>query len=127
MKTLSSLLVVGLVWMLPVSAAADDVTITDWRGASVTATEGWVNSGDVKIVYHTVGEGPLVLFVHSISGPWFDFRHQMVMLSEKYRVVSMSTRGTDKSDKPVGQGDDRRTGQWWDARLALRDDTPRED
>ena len=61
--------------MLPSSAAADDVTITDWRGASVTATEGWVNSGDVKIVYHTVGEGPLVLFVHSISGPWFDFRH----------------------------------------------------
>ena len=102
MKTLSSLLVFGLVWVLPSSAAADDVTITDWRGASVTATEGWVYSGDVRIVYHTVGEGPLVLFVHSISGPWFDFRHQMVMLSEKYRVVSMSTRGTDKSDKPVG-------------------------
>ena len=101
-KILSSLLVVGLVWVLPASAAADDVTITDWRGASVTATEGRVNSGDVRIVYHTVGEGPLVIFVHGISGPWFDFRHQMVMLSEKYRVVSMSTRGTDKSDKPVG-------------------------
>ena len=50
-----------------------------------------VDSNGVKIVYHTVGEGPLVIFVHSISGPWHDFRNQIVMLSEKYRVVSMST------------------------------------
>lgn len=82
--------------------AEADVTITDWRGASVTATEGWVDSNGVKIVYHTVGEGPLVIFVHSIFGPWFDFRHQMVSLSEHYRIVSMSTRGTDESGKPVG-------------------------
>ena len=85
------------------AARADaDVTITDWRGASVTATEGAVDSGGVKVVYHTVGEGPLVIFVHSIFGPWFDFRHQIVSLSATHRVVSMSTRGTDMSDKPVG-------------------------
>ena len=97
----SSLLIMGLLVLIP-SLANADVTIHDWRGASVAAKEGWVDSNGVKIYYHTVGEGPLVIFVHSISGPWFDFRHQMVMLSEKYRVVSMSTRGTDKSDKPVG-------------------------
>ena len=97
----SSLLIMGLLALVP-SYANAEVTIHDWRGASVTAKEGWVDSNGVKIYYHTVGEGPLVVFVHSISGPWFDFRHQMVMLSEKYRVVSMSTRGTDKSDKPVG-------------------------
>ena len=82
--------------------AEADVTISDWRGVSVTATEGSVDSNGVKIVYHTVGEGPLVIFVHSIFGPWFDFRHQIVSLSEHYRVVAMSTRGTDESDKPVG-------------------------
>ncbi len=87
---------------LGVPQARADVTISDWRGASVTATEGSVDSDGVKISYHTVGEGPLVIFVHSIFGPWFDFRHQIVSLSEHYRVVSMSTRGTDKSDKPVG-------------------------
>ena len=87
----SSLLIMGLLVLIP-SLANTDVTIHDWRGASVTAKEGWVDSNGVKIYYHTVGEGPLVIFVHSISGPWFDFRHQMVMLSEKYRVVSMSTR-----------------------------------
>ena len=102
MRILYSLLVIGLFCLVPSTVDANDVTITDWRGVSVVATEGSVDSNGVTIVYHTVGEGPLVVFVHSISGPWFDFRHQMVMLSEKYRVVSMSTRGTDKSDKPVG-------------------------
>ena len=43
-----------------------------------------------------------MVFVHSIVGPWFDWRNQMVALSEHYRVVAMSTRGTDKSDKPTG-------------------------
>ena len=101
LKMSSRLLAVtfGLVSMF---AFGDDVTVTDWRGETVTASEGSVDSGGVKIVYHTAGEGPLVIFVHSITGPWFDFRHQIVMLSERYRVVAMSTRGTDKSDKPVG-------------------------
>ena len=85
-----------------ITAQAEDVTITDWRGVSVAVTEGSVDSNGVKIVYHTVGEGPLVIFVHSITGPWFQFANQIVMLSENYRVVAMSTRGTNKSDKPVG-------------------------
>ena len=107
MKALCSgvalLVVLAQVLLTPTLAAAQDVTITDWRGVSIAATEGSVDSNGVKIMYHTVGdEGPLVIFVHGITGPWFDFRHQMVMLSEKYRVVSMSTRGTDMSDKPVG-------------------------
>lgn len=102
MRFLHSMLLMVALCVVPSCADANDVTITDWRGESVTATEGEVDSNGVTIVYHTAGEGPLVIFVHSISGPWFDFRHQMVMLSEKYRVVSMSTRGTDGSDKPVG-------------------------
>ena len=102
MKILHSLLLVGLLLLVPSVVDANDVTITDWRGASVSATEGSVDSNGVKIVYHTVGEGPLVIFVHSITGPWFQFNNQIVMLSEKYQVVAMSTRGTNKSDKPVG-------------------------
>ena len=83
-------------------SGAQEVMIRDWRGASVRVQEDAVDSDGVRIVVHTVGEGPLVVFVHSITGPWFDFRHQMVALSADYRVVSMSTRGTDRSDKPVG-------------------------
>jgi pimeloyl-ACP methyl ester carboxylesterase len=91
---------IGILAALPV--IADDVVVTDWRGETVVATEGSVDSDGVKIVYHAAGDGPLVVFVHSIMGPWFDFRHQIVELSKSYKVVAMSTRGTDKSDKPVG-------------------------
>ena len=101
MRSLSAVLLGGVVCLAP-SLAMANVTISDWMGRSVSVKEGAVDSNGVKIVYHTAGEGPLVIFVHSITGPWFDFRHQMVALSERYRVVSMSTRGTDKSDKPEG-------------------------
>ena len=100
MKMLCRLLIVAIV-LVPAAALAD-VTVTDWRGASVAVTEGSVDSDGVEIVYHTAGEGPLVVFVHSISGPWFDWRHQLVALSEHYRVAVMSTRGTNKSGKPQG-------------------------
>ena len=93
---------VGVFGLISSLAYTDNVLVTDWRGETVTATEGAVDSGGVKIVYHSAGEGGLVIFIHSITGPWFDFRHQIVELSKKFHVVAMSTRGTDKSDKPVG-------------------------
>ena len=101
MKYLSAILLWPVLVFSAMTAHAD-VVVTDWRGESVAFSEGSVDSDGVKIVYHTAGQGPLMLFVHSITGPWFDFRQQMVMLSEHYQVVSMSTRGTDQSDKPTG-------------------------
>ena len=97
---LTLLLASGFVGL--VAPATAQVTLTDWSGRSATFEQGIADSDGVRISYYTAGEGPLVVFVHSITGPWFDFRHQLVALSEKYRVVSMSTRGTDESDKPVG-------------------------
>ena len=102
MKQRTSIFFVLAIFHLAVQPVMASVTIRDWRGASVTVEEGVVDSNGVRVVYHTAGEGPLVIFVHSITGPWFDWRHQMVALSEGYRVVAMSTRGTDKSDKPEG-------------------------
>ena len=92
---------VAALGLVPAGAAAQ-VTVTDWRGESATLEEGAADSDGVRIVYHTAGEGPLVIFVHSITGPWFDWRHQLVGLSDHYRVVAMSTRGTDGSGKPEG-------------------------
>ena len=102
MKQEPSIFFILAIFYLAVQPVMASVTIRDWRGASVTVEEGVVDSNGVRVVYHTAGEGPLVIFVHSITGPWFDWRHQMVALSEGYRVVAMSTRGTDKSDKPEG-------------------------
>ena len=101
-RWLSWVVVVAAALGLVPAGAAAQVTVTDWRGESATLEEGAADSDGVRIVYHTAGEGPLAIFVHSITGPWFDWRHQLVGLSEHYRVVAMSTRGTDGSGKPEG-------------------------
>ena len=101
MRIISASLLVGLLGFAPAEAGAQ-VTLTDWMERSATFEKGEVDSDGVEIAYYAAGDGPLVIFVHSITGPWFDFRHQMVALAEGYRVVSMSTRGTDESGKPEG-------------------------
>ena len=95
------MLVAGLLCLAPAAAGAQ-VTVTDWRGASAVFTEGAVDSDGVGIQYHAAGEGPLVVFLHGVASPWFDYRHQIVMLSEQYRVAVMSTRGTQGSGRPAG-------------------------
>lgn len=97
----TGILVAGLLCLAPAAGGAQ-VTVTDWRGASAVFTEGSVDSDGVRIQYHVAGEGPLVVFLHGVASPWFDYRHQIVMLSGQYRVAVMSTRGTQGSDRPAG-------------------------
>jgi hypothetical protein len=59
-------------------------------------------SNGVKIHYHTAGEGPLLIMIHGVGGFWFDWRHQIPTLSQQYKVVIMTQRGFNLSDKPVG-------------------------
>jgi epoxide hydrolase 4 len=62
--------------------------------------EGLADSNGVKIQYVTIGEGPLVLFIHGYPDQWFEWRNQMVALAGSYKVVAVSQRGYNKSDKP---------------------------
>src|SRR5713226_668 len=92
--------------ILAVFGAAQSVRaeerITDWKGTTVVLQEGDVMSDGVKIHYHTVGEGPLLVLIHGIGGFWFDWRHQIPSLSKQYKVVAMTQRGFDRSGQPVG-------------------------
>ena len=93
------LALIGLV-VMPQPGASAEVEISDWTGAKARLTDGYVENAGVKIHYHTVGEGPLVVMVHGVGGVWFDWRQQIPSLAKNYKVVAMSTRGTDQSDKP---------------------------
>ena len=57
----------------------------------------------VSIHYVTLGEGPVVLFVHGFPDFWYTWREQMAALSADYKTVAMDTRGYNKSGKPDGQ------------------------
>ena len=100
MNMLRSLLLAMLAGVIAAPSVLADDQIADWTGATVRLQEGDVMSNGVKIHYHTVGEGPLVILVHGIGGFLFDWRHQIPTLSKHYKVVAMTQRGFNLSDQP---------------------------
>jgi pimeloyl-ACP methyl ester carboxylesterase len=63
---------------------------------------GYADSGGVKLHCASVGEGPLILFVHGFPDYWYTWRHQMAGLRGRYKCVAYDTRGYNLSDKPEG-------------------------
>jgi pimeloyl-ACP methyl ester carboxylesterase len=55
-----------------------------------------------KIHYVSVGEGPLVVFVHGFPDFWYSWSHQIETLADNYRCVALDLRGYNLSDKPEG-------------------------
>lgn len=67
------------------------------------AESGYAQSGDVKIHYATVGEGPLVVMIHGFPDMWYSWRHQMEGLKDNFKVVAIDQRGYNLSDAPSGE------------------------
>lgn len=65
-------------------------------------TEGFADSGDIKIHYVTKGEGPVVIMIHGFPDCWYSWRYQMPALSEKFKVVAIDQRGYNLSGQPTG-------------------------
>jgi pimeloyl-ACP methyl ester carboxylesterase len=61
-----------------------------------------VKNDDVKIHYVTLGDGPVILFVHGFPDFWYTWRYQMEGLSDRFRCAAMDTRAYNLSDKPKG-------------------------
>jgi pimeloyl-ACP methyl ester carboxylesterase len=92
MSTLSRLLVLMLVCVLPQAAADLDSRVE----------HGYADSGGVKIHYAALGRGPLIVMIHGFPDFWYTWRNQMEDLSKNYRVAAMDLRGYNLSDKPRG-------------------------
>jgi len=78
---------------LPTSQAADVFDRVEHHQAD--------NEG-VSIHYVTLGEGPVVLFVHGFPDFWYTWREQMEALSRDFKTVAIDMRAYNKSDKPEG-------------------------
>ena len=55
---------------------------------------------DTKIHYVSIGEGPLVVFVHGFPDFWHSWSHQMNQLADDYRCVALDLRGYNRSGQP---------------------------
>ncbi len=84
-------LLLGLSFSLPTFADDPDL-----------GTHGFAKSGDVKIHYVTMGEGPLVVMIHGFPDFWYTWREQMPELAKNHKVVAIDQRGYNKSDQPEG-------------------------
>jgi pimeloyl-ACP methyl ester carboxylesterase len=65
-------------------------------------TDGFAQSGDVRIHYVTKGDGPLVVMIHGFPDYWYTWRNQMPAFSEQFQTVAIDQRGYNKSDQPEG-------------------------
>ncbi|MEE2638608.1 MAG: alpha/beta hydrolase [Acidobacteriota bacterium] len=66
------------------------------------AEHRYADNDGVRIHYVTLGEGPLVIFLHGFPNQWYDWRYQMAALADEYQVAALSLRGYNRSDKPSG-------------------------
>jgi pimeloyl-ACP methyl ester carboxylesterase len=62
----------------------------------------YADNDGVSIHYVSLGEGPLLVFIHGFPNQWYDWRYQMAALADDYQVVAISLRGYNRSDKPQG-------------------------
>ncbi len=65
--------------------------------------DAYADNNGVKIHYVTLGEGPVIVFIHGFPDFWYSWRFQMEALADSYKCVALDLRGYNKSDKPKGQ------------------------
>ncbi len=86
----------ALVLSAPASAQVDVDDLYD------LVEHHYADNDGVQIHYVTLGEGAVVLFIHGFPNQWYDWRYQMADLADDYKVVAISLRGYNRSDKPEG-------------------------
>jgi pimeloyl-ACP methyl ester carboxylesterase len=85
--------------LLAAPALAADSATDVWE----SVTHHFAENQGVKIHYASVGEGPVVLFVHGFPDFWYSWHRQMAGLEDRYRAVALDLRGYNQSDKPQGK------------------------
>lgn len=71
-------------------------------------THHYADLGEVMLHYVTAGNGPPVVLIHGYPQTWWEWRHQIAALSEKYTVIAPDMRGLGDSSRPL-TGYDKRT------------------
>src|SRR5271166_4637867 len=64
--------------------------------------EDYAEVNGVRLHYASVGQGPLVLFLHGYPSFWYQWKDQMLELGRDHLAVGLDLRGYNLSSKPAG-------------------------
>ena len=64
--------------------------------------EDYVEVNGVRLHYASVGQGPLVLFLHGYPSFWYQWKDQMLEMGRDHLAVGLDMRGYNLSSKPEG-------------------------
>ncbi|HJU33140.1 MAG TPA: alpha/beta fold hydrolase [Hyphomicrobiaceae bacterium] len=76
--------------------------------AGPDVSHGYADLGDVLLHYVTAGEGSPVVLLHGWPQTWWEWRHVIPRLAQRYKVIAPDLRGLGDSSRPLG-GYDKRT------------------
>lgn len=65
-------------------------------------TDHYVEVNGLRLHYASVGEGPLVLFLHGYPSFWYQWKDQMLEMGRDHRAVGLDMRGYNLSARPEG-------------------------
>jgi epoxide hydrolase 4 len=61
----------------------------------------FVNVNGIRMHYVTMGNGPLIVFLHGFPEFWYSWRHQIPFFSKHFKVVVPDMRGYGETERPT--------------------------
>ena len=71
-------------------------------------THHFAEIGEVMLHYVTAGSGPPIVLLHGWPQTWYEWRHIIPQLAERYTVIAPDLRGLGDSSRPLS-GYDKKT------------------
>ena len=61
----------------------------------------FVNVNGIRMHYVTMGNGPLIVFLHGFPEFWYSWRYQIPFFSKHFKVVVPDMRGYSETERPA--------------------------
>ena len=88
--------------LLAAIVAVSAPTPVQAQSAPAPFTDGYADVNGVRLHYASVGQGPLVLFLHGYPSFWYQWKDQMLEMGKTHHAVGLDMRGYNLSSKPEG-------------------------
>jgi len=72
------------------------------QAARAQFQDGYADVNGVRLHYASVGQGPLVLFLHGYPSFWYQWKDQMAEMGRDHLAIGLDMRGYNLSSRPEG-------------------------